>query len=186
HGAPSRVKVLEPISRFGAPLYRRRAGNYSSAMMRMPLSGALEVASTRSSAIAAVYREAARKLLSRSISTLARSMEDQRRESGKELEALRSEFGSAIELDLDLADPDSLWGPIVPPAIEDAAALLTAMKRWESEDFELLAAIAGAAIAETALPASTDVAERVAALAEQARKRASWAQDHLDLLGISG
>jgi len=159
--------------------------------MRMPLSGALEVAMTRNSAVAAVYREASRRLLSRSISTLARSMEDQRRESGKELEALRSVFGSLIELDLDLADPDALRSPIVAPAIEDAAALLAAMERWESEDFELLAAIAGAAIAgtaiaEAALPASTEVAERVAALAEQARKRASWAQDHLDLLGISG
>jgi hypothetical protein len=150
-------------------------------MMRMSLSGALEVALTRNSAVAAVYREGARTLLSRSISTLARSMADQRRESAKEIEILRSGFGATIELDLDLADPDLLLAPVVASAIEDSVVLLTAMKRWESEDFELLAAIAGAA-----LPASTEIAERVAALAEQARKRASWAQDHLDLLGIAG
>jgi hypothetical protein len=148
-------------------------------MTQMSYREALDALSTRNAGWASIYKESAKSLLSRSVSSLAASMADQRRELGRELAALALilPFDDApLEIEMDLPAPPS------PPigAEEAIPALLGRMQKAEAEDYELLSALSGAV-----LPRSVDAAERLAALAEQARKRASWAQDHLDLLGIS-
>ena len=55
--------------------------------------------------------------------------------------------------------------------------LLKKMAEAEAADHELLAAVAGAI-----LPASGALAERLASEADSARKRSTWALDHLELL----
>jgi hypothetical protein len=147
-------------------------------MLRMPLGAALEAVSARNNAIVAAYREGAHRLLSRSISSLCLSMANQRREFGKELAVLAELPGlknTETELEIEAAqlEQPTAWN------VSDAKELLPRMQTCEIADYELLAVLAGASILQ-----STEAAERLAALAEQARKRASWVQDHLDLLGI--
>lgn len=148
-------------------------------MTQMPYREALDALSARNAALASIYKESAKHLLSRSVSSLAASMADQRRELGRELAALTllpSIDDTPLKIEMDFPD-------FPPPPIETGEAisvLLGRMQRVEAEDYELLSALSGAV-----LPRSVDAAERLASLAEQARKRSSWAQDHLDLLGIS-
>jgi hypothetical protein len=103
-------------------------------------------------------------------------MADQRRELGKALLEFASIDGTEAaiaELEPRFLDIPAIW-----PGAEPCDFLEFAV-RVETSDYELLACLAGAS-----LPLSSDAAERLAALSEQARKRAAWAQDHLDLLGI--
>ncbi|MDA8426395.1 MAG: hypothetical protein M0Z80_09690 [Treponema sp.] len=145
-------------------------------MMNVPLSSALETASKRNAVAAATYKAGAKSILSRSISSLALSLADQRRELGKVLLELASVGGA--ETVLAELEPKFLEGQAI-PAGSDPCAFLEFALRVETEDYELLAALAGAF-----LPLSTDGAERLAALSEQARKRAAWAQDHLELIKL--
>jgi hypothetical protein len=147
-------------------------------LLKMPLGAALEAVSARNSAIITAYRDGAHRFISRSISSLILSMTEQRREFGKELAVLADLPGlKDAETELEI-ESFQLELPGLMKASE-ACGLLPQMQVHELADYELLAALAGATVA-----LSTDAAERLAALAEQARKRASWVQDHLDLLGI--
>jgi len=145
-------------------------------MVLVPLAAALDATSERNSALAASYKDGARSILSRSISSLALSMADQRRELGKtllDLAAIAGTEKAAAELETGLLDAPRAWSGT------EACDFLNFMVRAETSDYELLACLAGAFV-----PLSPDAAERLASLSEQARKRAAWAQDHLDLLGI--
>ncbi|HUW39577.1 MAG TPA: hypothetical protein VMV90_01100 [Rectinemataceae bacterium] len=130
----------------------------------------------RNASAAAIYKEGAKSILSRSISSLALSLADQHKELGKVLLELASVEGTQTAL-AEL-EPEFLEQPATPASFE-ACAFLESARRIETEDYELLAALAGAFI-----PFSTEGAERLAALSEQARKRAAWAQDHLELLNL--
>ncbi len=144
-------------------------------MVQLSYKAAIEALLARNSALIALYKEGAKSLLSRPVTSLALSMADQRRELGKELAALaqgQDPGAGPIELEAAPASPAA-------PAAGDASGLLSRMRDQESDDYELLTALSGAL-----LPSSAELAERLAGLAEQARKRSSWAQDHLDLLGI--
>jgi len=148
-------------------------------MARITYGEALQSLSTRNDALALFYREGARSLLSRSMSNLAASIIDQRRELAKELASLaREEALAALPLEIEGTLPQ----PPSPAPSPDSRveSFLEGMLKMETEDYDSLSALAGAV-----LPRSVEAAERLAALAEQARKRASWAQDHLELLGIS-
>lgn len=145
--------------------------------MPQPSYGAaLDALLARNEALLVLYREGAKNLLSRSISSLAASMIDQRRELAKDVASLKRQVADAgapidFELTASTLPPN--------PSGEGAKGLLESMKKIEAEDYEFLSSLAGAV-----LPLSVEAAERLASLAEQARKRSSWAQDHLELLGI--
>ncbi|HOX33904.1 MAG TPA: hypothetical protein PLB91_16355 [Spirochaetales bacterium] len=144
-------------------------------MVQISYKAAIDALLARNTALIALYKEGAKSLLSRPVTSLALSMADQRRELGKELAALarlQDPGAGPIELESAPAGPEA-------PAAGDASSLLSRMRDQESDDYELLTALSGAL-----LPSSAELAERLAGLAEQARKRSSWAQDHLDLLGI--
>lgn len=147
-------------------------------MVKMSFRSAAEALSTRNATLLSSYKEAGRGLLSRSVSSLVASIADQRREMGKEIASLAiipAIDGLEIEIDVEV---ERLKAKPVLDASE-ARALLGCIQCVETEDYELLTAVSGAS-----LVGSVEVAERLASLAEQSRKRASWAQDHLDLLGI--
>jgi hypothetical protein len=146
-------------------------------MEPVSFKSALGALAARNAALGASYRESAKSLLSRSATSLAASMADQRREFGKDLAELGAEANIGDEA-LDAEIP--LSPPLPPPPLdEDVASLLKRMKKVENEDYETLSALSGALLSR-----SPAIAERLALFAEQARKRGSWAQDHLDLLGI--
>lgn len=147
-------------------------------MIQRTFKAVLEALSTRNAALIAVYKESAKNLLSRPAMSLILSMADQRREFGKELSSLALSPGIGAEpLELEIRALPDLAPPRSPPG--DVAELLKLAQKAESEDYELMTAVSG-----VVLPISPGIAERLAGLAEQARKRSSWAQDHLDLLGI--
>jgi hypothetical protein len=147
-------------------------------MMWLPLSSALKEITTRNAAITAAYRDWAKRLPPGPVSTLAYSMAEQRIDLGKGLRDLagdQSIAGTRVEFDVDpasIAGVEPFHGRVIEPK-----ELLMAMAEAETADHELLAALAGAL-----LPASSEAAERLASEANSARKRAMWAQDHLDLL----
>ncbi len=145
-------------------------------MESVSLAVALEASSKRNASIATLYKEEAKTILSRSISSLALSLADQRKELGKAL----LEFAGLDGTKAAVAELETrfLEAPAGSPGIEPWDFLEFAI-RTESSDYELLACLAGAF-----LPLSSEAAERLAALSEQARKRSVWAQDHLDLLGL--
>jgi hypothetical protein len=148
-------------------------------MTSMPLEAALAAVRLRNEALVGAYKDGARSVLSGPVSRLARSMADQRRELGKDLAELALLPGlqeAVAELDLD----PLLFEKPLPWNTADVNELLERMRSAEADDYLILACIAGAFV-----PVSTEAAERVAALAEQARKRSTWARDHLDLLGIA-
>ncbi len=147
-------------------------------MTRMSIKACIEAFSARNAAVAGIYRDGAKGILSRSVSSLAASVGDQRRELGKDLAALEGAVAAPsteLEIEIDAAH----FAPPPQEAGGDPAGFLRLVRKIESEDYELLTAVSGAV-----LPTSIEVAERLAAFAEQAHKRSSWAQDHLDLLGI--
>ena len=144
----------------------------------MLLGEALSAASARNAALVAAYKYGARNLLSRSVSSLALSMADQRKDLGRNLASFADIPGvrdTFAELDL---DPERL-APLAPWTPSDICEFLTRVRESESVDYEILACLAGAFVG-----LSSEAAERLALLSEASRRRASWAQDHLDLLGI--
>ncbi len=144
----------------------------------MLLGEALGAASARNAALVSTYKYGAQSLLSRPITSLAQSMADQRKDLGKALALLAAIPGvrdTYAELDL---DPERLEAP--PPwAAVSICDFLALVQDAETVDYEILACLAGAI-----LPLSAEAAEQLASLSEQSRKRASWAQDHLDLQRI--
>lgn len=108
-------------------------------------------------------------------------MAAQRQALGKALGEIAADRGLPeveVEFDIDLVSLmgfDNLASVSLEPKM-----LLAKMAEAEDLDHEILAALAGAVI-----PGSTAIAERLAVEADSARKRASWARDHLELLGLS-
>jgi hypothetical protein len=157
-------------------------------MTSLPFSSALNELVSRNSAIAAAYREWARRLPPGPSSKLASSMAEQRLELGKtlgEIAAAIAAVSSLPELVVEFEIepfPASLGEGRSANAATPAEPkeVLRRMAETEAADYELLAAAAGAV-----LPLSSAVAEQIAAEAGAARKRATWAQDHLDLLGMA-
>lgn len=147
-------------------------------MTTTTLGKALAQARARNDALVAAYKSAARRALSRAISSFATSAADQRRELGLSL----AEMLEAL--------PESLSGLELPaeaaPALEavdaetaEARALLARFRDEEAQDRKLFADLAAAAAA-----VDQDAAIRLGAFAEQARKRSGLVGDHLDLLSL--
>lgn len=150
-------------------------------MERLPLSTALKEISSRNAAIAAAYRDWAKRLPPGPVSKLARSMAEQRADLGKTIREIagdRSIPDTEVVFDV---EPSSLIGQAdFDIGMAETKELLARMTAAEAADHELLATLAG-----TILPASGTAAERLAAEADSARKRSTWAQDHLDLLSMA-
>jgi hypothetical protein len=113
-------------------------------------------------------------------------MAQQRHELGKVLGAI-SANASLPELEVEFeVDPSYLIGvdafrvETFDGTVIGLGDFLRKMAAAESADHELLAAVAGAI-----LPASASAAESLAGEADAARKRCTWAQDHLDLLSMT-
>ena len=155
--------------------------DYTPAMEKMSLSSALKVITTYNGAIASAYKDWARRLPPGPISTLAASMAEQRQDLGRlltEISADRSLPEVEVDFDIDLGALrgfDSLATTVVEPR-----ELLAKMAEAEAVDHEFLAALAGAVVA-----VSTSTAENLAVAADSARKRSTWAREHLELLGLS-
>lgn len=146
-------------------------------MSKITLADALKALQSRNDALISAYREGAQALSPGPVPNLATSMAEQRKELGKSLAALASSTGRA-EIDL---DTPALEGDSSPPAVaKDPASLLGLMHEAEEADYERLAELAGSVLA-----VSAQAAELLASEANAAKKRASWARDHLDLMGLT-
>jgi hypothetical protein len=145
-----------------------------------PFTEALGELRTRNLAIAALYRDWGRHLPPGPVTRLAMSLAEQRLDLGKALGEIGSDYSlRSLQVEFDAAPAEA---PIPGDAeLSEPAAILERMAAAEAADHELLAAVAGAAVA-----ASSESAERLAAEAASARKRSIWAQDQLDLLGMMG
>lgn len=150
-------------------------------MISTSFAEALSAAKRRNEELAAIYREAARHLLSRSVSSVAASAADQRGELGEELEKLASSLPAGLAgRPLSLEEGLLGLGPKGAAQGDAALALLSRAQEAETEDSRLFALLAEAARSE-----EPDAAAELDAFSEQARKRAAWAKDHLDLLALS-
>jgi hypothetical protein len=147
-------------------------------MSRIVLGEALKALQTRNDALIGAYREGARSLPPGPVANLATSMAEQRKDMAKTLATLSASpvCRAEIELDSDARIPGSL----APLGSRDAAGVLSFMKESEDSDFELFTDLAGSAVA-----VSAQAAELLASVASEAKKRASWAKDHLELMGLS-
>ena len=147
----------------------------------MSLASALKVIITYNASIGAAYRDWARRLPPGPVSALASSMAAQRQELGKVLAGIGGD-GSIpqVEVEFDINPSVMTSFEDLGTAVVEPKALLQKMVEAEAVDHEFLSALAGAI-----LPASASVAETLADEANSARKRSSWAQDHLDLLGLA-
>jgi hypothetical protein len=150
-------------------------------MISVSFAEALSAARRRNEVLAGAYREAARHLLSRSVSSVAASAADQRGELGEDLAKLEASLPQSLSaLSLSLEE-GLLRGAETPaPGGDEAKALLSRVREAETEDRELFALLAAAA-----RPEDPDAAAELDAFSDQAKKRAAWAQDHLDLLALS-
>jgi hypothetical protein len=145
-------------------------------MPKITLADALKALQSRNDALISAYREGAKALSPGPVPNLASSMAEQRKELGKALATLASSAGRS-EIDL---DPPALEGAASPPAgAKDPASLLRLMYDAEDAEFERLTELAGSVLA-----VSAQAAELLASEANAAKKRASWARDHLDLMGL--
>ncbi len=146
-------------------------------MRKIVFAEALGRLQARNEALIGLYREGARRLPPGPAGNLAASMAEQRRDLSKALSSLAEgpEGRAEVELDDSFAAPEP-GGPL--PL--DAAGLLGLIKEAEDADFERLSDLSGAS-----LRISPEAAELLASEAGVAKKRASWARDHLDLLGLS-
>ena len=155
-------------------------GLYNGRMLSTTIAAALSGAVRRNEALAAAYRSASRRLLSRQVATMSASASEQRRELAlalsemvRNLDAETGELMVALPEERLLAGPDPAGSTSV-----EASALLAFFRDEESLDRELYTTLARAP------GLAGDVAARFGAFAEQARKRASVASDHLDLLSL--
>jgi hypothetical protein len=150
-------------------------------MISASFAEVLSAARRRNEALAGTYREAARHLLSRSVSSVAASAADQRGELGEELAKLEASLSQSLsEKNLSLEE-GLLRGAEAPvQGGDEAKALLSRLLEAETEDRELFALLSAAARSD-----NPDAAAELEAFSDQAKKRAAWAQDHLDLLALS-
>lgn len=133
----------------------------------------------RNDELSAAYRSISKRTLSRSLTTLAASAAEQRRELGETL--------ADIMVHLDETGPgEGTDLPSLPLAAKPSEALASNDPAWllryfrDIEDgdkdlFSVLASIPGL---------EPDLAARFAALSNEARKRAAIANGHLDLLSL--
>jgi hypothetical protein len=142
----------------------------------------LEAARERNEAIASSYKSASKRLLSRSMSSMAAAAADQRKELGNDLSEIAAGLDASLAC-MAFALPDDLVSqatmPI--PETEDAARLFGFFRDIEEADRKLYALVA-----DLVGKANPDLASRLENFAELARKRAALAADHLDLLSLGG
>jgi len=150
-------------------------------MISASFAEALSTSRRRNEVLAGAYREAARHLLSRSISSVAASAADQRGELGEELAKLEASLPQSLS-ETRLSLKEGLLRGAEAPATggDEVKALLSRLLEAETADCELFALLAAAARSN-----DPDAAAELDAFSDQAKKRASWAQDHLDLLALS-
>jgi hypothetical protein len=149
-------------------------------MSSLLLSFALKELSSRNAAIAATYREWARRLPPGPLTRLTGSIAEQRLDLGKALGEIASYRSLPdIEVEFELAPASAAGVSQVEAKLDDPKVILRKMAEAEAAEHELLAAVAGAV-----LPESAPVAERLASEAAAARKRSIWAQDQLDLISL--
>jgi hypothetical protein len=149
-------------------------------MSSLPLSFALKELSSRNTAIAAIYREWARRLPPGPVTRLAWSIAEQRLDLGKALGEIAADRGiPEVEVEFETAPASSAGVEASEAALADPIIILKKISEAEASDHELLAAVAGAVV-----PSSGPVAERLASEAASARKRSIWAQDQLELLSM--
>lgn len=145
-------------------------------MIKKSLAAILADAGRRSTELSAAYRSASKRTVSRTLTGLAASAMEQRRQLGEEIAALHASLG---ELEVSLELPTFPADLPVEACGDDPVLIFTWFKDMESRDRDLFAALAS----QPGL--DPDLAARLAAWAEQARKRASMASDHLDLLSLA-
>lgn len=151
-------------------------------MKQLQFGAILDAASARNDGLAAFYASAAHHVLSRPLARFAAAVGEQRHDLARELEDLlplmRPDLALlAVELDEALfAGPESLTAPEM-----GARELAELIKGEEDRDRELFSLLAAKAAEK-----DRNLAETLAHVADAARKRASTAADHLDLLGMGG
>lgn len=146
-------------------------------MRRLSLYEVLHEAAARNSKLSTSYKEAARKSLSRPASSLASTAASQRHELGEELDGLLSKQGEklqGIEVQIDQEFPQFV------PESEDVPQFIASIRDIERGE-QLLFNSLGGQLGES----ESELQARFASFAEQARKRADMASDHLDLLALS-
>ena len=157
-----------------------KAATTLNAMLNMPFPEALKELRSRNSAIAAIYRDWARRLPPGPITRLALSIAEQRRDLDKAFGEIAAKYGlQDIQVEFEIAPSEAVGASAEDSALSEPKAILKDIAAAEAADHDLLAAFAGAAVAS-----STDVAERLASEAASARKRSIWAQDQLELLNM--
>ncbi len=141
----------------------------------MSLATILAEASSRNTTLLASYRTASRRLVSRTLTGLAATAIEQRRQLGEELTALQLGLvDQGVNLDYPVFPKETL-----PEAgADETKAILAWFRDMEAAERDLFLALAGQPGLEG------DLAARLSAWAQQARKRASVASDHLDLLSL--
>lgn len=135
---------------------------------------------SRNASIATAYRDASKRLLSRSSSSLATSAAEQRREFGEELASLSASIDPKLrELRVELPDEFTQMKISLPETRDDGQALIAFLRDTESIEKRLYAALA-----QAAAPLDPDTAARFNAFSEQAHKREAVAAGHIDLLAL--
>jgi hypothetical protein len=149
-------------------------------MSSLPLSFALKELSSRNAAIAAIYREWARRLQPGPVTRLAWSIAEQRLDLGKALSEIAADRSlPEVDVEFESTIASAAGVDAGEATLADSKAILKKIAEAEASDHELLAAVAGAVV-----PSSGPVAERLASEAASARKRSIWAQDQLELLSM--
>jgi len=155
-------------------------------MISASFKEALAAAVQRNADLIEVYKRTARTLLSRSAANLAKSAADQREELGRNLADFSSSLPAdlaAVKLSIDERFLRTGNGDSTVAGGEEKKLLIDALthaQAAEDEDRQLFSCLARAAAA-----GHPDTAAELDAFSDQARKRAAWAQDHLDLLALS-
>ena len=140
------------------------------------MASVLKEIGARNTGLVSAYREAVRRLAPGPVSKLAASIVEQRHDLGNAIAEIANDR-TIPEVEVEF-DSEPIFA-IAVTTISDPVGLLKEMAHEEAADHEILATVAGAL-----LPASIDAAERLAAQADSARKRSTWAQDHIDLLSM--
>jgi hypothetical protein len=149
-------------------------------MVKKSFSDALAELRSRNVSIAATYRDWGKRLPPGPATRLAMSLAEQRLDLGKALGEIASDYGlPGVQVEFELAPAEAPGAAAGNADISEPVEILKMMVSIEAAEHELLAAVAGAAVA-----ASTEIAERLASEAASAQKRSNWARDQLDLLDM--
>jgi hypothetical protein len=147
-------------------------------MVRTSFSDVIKVAQRRNDEIASAYKLASRRLLSRQLSSLAASAADQRAALGEELGHIVETVSEAVAtMELALPENTVAAAQAAIPGQDDEKKLFAFFRDTEATEKEL-----DIVLASQLASVDPDLASRFEAFAEQARKRAAMASDHLDLL----